>query len=280
MTPPLPMITTAYSKLPDIMTTQIKPTYTGTITSFFTFLFQLWECCSICHFWAPATRFHDVDLLLHFTTVDLEQTLSQLSNCWTPSFWSRVYEPGSLACASQLFYQVLMTSIKVTIHHEVMQCLQCFPNLDGDGTAFWLCLTRIIFPNTQIFTSSIKMQIHQLNLQKWWRHQPMTILCKLKTSSNYLVHTPDELLPDLFCEFKSIPRHYFHKAILDLKQDYYLGWQLDLTCLMLCAKVTEIKCIQEQAQQWDAPIQMIPPSLLCDLPSCNSSQHFLLNNMS
>jgi len=79
-TPPLPTMTTAYSKLPDIMTTQIKPTYTGTITGFFTFLFQLRERRSICHFWAPVTRFGDVDLLLNFTTVDLDQTLKQLSN--------------------------------------------------------------------------------------------------------------------------------------------------------------------------------------------------------
>jgi len=63
----------------------------------------------------------------------------------------------------------------------------------------------------------------------------------------------DELLPDLFHEFKSIPQHYFHKTILDLEQDYYLGCQPDLTCLTLCAKVTKIKRIQEQAQQWDAP---------------------------
>jgi len=73
-------MTTAYSKLPDIMTMQIKPTYTGTITGFFTFLFQLRERRSICHFWAPVTRFGDVDLLLNFTTVDLDQTLKQLSN--------------------------------------------------------------------------------------------------------------------------------------------------------------------------------------------------------
>jgi len=33
----------------------------------------------------------------------------------------------------------------------------------------------------------------------------------------------DELLLDLFMEFKTIPHHYFHKAILDLKQDTTLA---------------------------------------------------------
>jgi len=36
--PPLPAVTHAYSKLPNIMTAQIN---TGTTTGFFTFLFQL-----------------------------------------------------------------------------------------------------------------------------------------------------------------------------------------------------------------------------------------------
>jgi len=63
----------------------------------------------------------------------------------------------------------------------------------------------------------------------------------------------DELLPDLFQQFKTTSHHCFHHAILDLEQDYYLSWQSDLTCLSLCVKVTKIKCIQEQAQQWDAP---------------------------
>jgi len=63
----------------------------------------------------------------------------------------------------------------------------------------------------------------------------------------------DELLPDLFQQFKTVPCHYFNKAIVNLEQDYYLGRHSDLTCLMLCATVTEIKRIQEQACQWDAP---------------------------
>jgi len=71
----------------------------------------------------------------------------------------------------------------------------------------------------------------------------------------------DELLPDLFQEFKTVPCHYFHKAILDLEQDYYLGWQLNITCLSLCTKVTEIKRIQEQAQQWEAPVPDDPTIL-------------------
>jgi len=120
-TPPPLMVTTAYSKLPDIMTEQIKPMFNGTITSFFTFLFQLRECCSICHFWAPATHFLDTNLLLNFTTIDFKKTLTQLSAHWTPTFHAQIYEPGSLACASQLLYQVLTTSIKVTICHEVSQ---------------------------------------------------------------------------------------------------------------------------------------------------------------
>jgi len=138
---PPPMVTTAYSKLPEIMTAQIKPTYSGTVTGFFTFLFQLRERQSICHFWAPATRLHDLDLLTNFTNVDLDKTLKLLASQWTPEFCACIYEPGSLACAAQLLYQVLTTSIKVNIRREVSQRLQQYPTLDGDGTAFWLCLT-------------------------------------------------------------------------------------------------------------------------------------------
>jgi len=72
-------------------------------------------------------------------------------------FCSQVYKPGTLACATQLLFQVLTQSIKVNIHREVSQCLCNYdPDLQGDGTAFWLCLTRVIFPNTEIFTASIK----------------------------------------------------------------------------------------------------------------------------
>jgi len=256
-TPPPPLVTTAYSKLPDIMTEQIKPMFNGTIPSFFTFLFQLRERRSICHFWASATRLQDIDLLLHFTTVDFEKTLSHLSARWTPTFRARIYKPGSLACAAQLLYQVLTTSIKVNIRRKVSQRLQQFPNLDGDGTAFWLCLTRILFPNSHIFTSSIKTQIRQLSLKLGGDLNEY--IMQIEDFIHLLGPYPtDELLPDLFREFKSIPRHYFNKAILDLEQDYYLGRQPDLTCLTLCAKVTEIKRIQEQAQQWDAPIPEDP----------------------
>jgi len=74
----------------------------------------------------------------------------------------------------------------------------------------------------------------------------------------------DELLPDLFREFQTINHHYFHKAILNLEQAYYLGNHNDLTCLTLCMKVAEIKCIQEQACQWDAPFPDDPTILaLC-----------------
>jgi len=83
---------------------------------------------------------------------NLNQTLAYLASHWMPAFHTHIFEPGSLAC-------VLTTSIKVSICQEVSQKLQHYPTLDGDGMAFWLCLTRIIFPNTQIFTSSIKIQI-------------------------------------------------------------------------------------------------------------------------
>jgi len=183
--------------------------------------------------------------------VDLNQTLYQLSTRWTSSFHARIYKPGSLACTSQLLYQVLTTSIKVSIRHEVSQHLQCFPNLDSDGMAFWLCLTQI-FPNTQIFTSSIKTQIQQLSLHFCGdlNDYIMQVEDLIYLLGPYLT---DELLPALFCEFKMINCHYFHKALFDLEQTYYLGNQQDVSCLTLCAKVTEIKCIQEQAQQLDTP---------------------------
>jgi len=72
----------------------------------------------------------------------------------------------------------------------------------------------------------------------------------------------DELLPDLFQQFKTIRCYYFHKAIVDLEQDYYLGCCHDINCLSLCAMVTKIKCIQEQAQQWDAPSPEDPTILV------------------
>jgi len=99
-----PAITSAYSKMPNIMTTQIMPTYTGSITGFFTFLFQLQECHSICHFWALATCLQDINLLTHFATVDLDHALAHIATQWTPEFCKHIYEPGSLACAAQLFY--------------------------------------------------------------------------------------------------------------------------------------------------------------------------------
>jgi len=248
----IPKVSHAYSKLPDIMTAAIKPLYSGTVAGFFTFLFQIRECCSICHFWAQATCFNDIDLLTHFSIINPDHTLSQLVTRWTSSFQSRIYEPGSPACAAQLFYQVLTTSVQVNIQCKVAQCLQPFPSLDGDGTAFWICLTSIIFPNTQIFTSSIKTQIRQLTLQA------CTDIADYITQVTDLIqllgpYPTDELLPDLFRQFKSVPRHYFHKAISDIEQDYYLGRLPDLNCLSLCVTVTKIKRIQEQAQQWDTP---------------------------
>jgi len=93
--------------------------------------------------------------------------------------------------------------------------------------------------------------------------------------TNLLGHYPtNKLLPDLFKEFKTVPRHYFHKAIFNIEQDYYLGCQMDLTCLSLCAKVMEIKCIQEQAQQWDAPSPKDPTILA--LHSTIAQQHSAL----
>jgi len=111
-------------QLPEIMTAQIKPTYSETINGFFTFLFQLQECWSIHHFWVPATCLYDLDLLTNFTNIDLDHALQLLATRWTPNFHARIYQPGSLACATQLLYQVLTTSIKVTIRNGVSQCLQ------------------------------------------------------------------------------------------------------------------------------------------------------------
>jgi len=222
LTQALPSVTTTYSKLPEIMMASIKLIYTGTIMGFFTFFFQLCECCSICHFWAPATQLHDIDLLTHFANIDLNNMLKELNMQWTPTFRTQIYQPGSLTCASQLFYQVLTTSIKVNIRQEVSQRLHCFPTLEGDGTAFWLCLTHIVFPNTQIFTLSIKTQIWQLTLQSCVdiNDYIMQIEDLIQLLGPYPM---DKLLPNLFQQFKTVPCYYFHKAIVDLEQDYYLG---------------------------------------------------------
>jgi len=134
------------------------------------------------------------------------------------------------------------------------------PNIYNDiltsrvmALALWLCLTCIIFPNTDIFMVSIKTHICQLTVSS----------CKIDLD-NYIMQVKDllqllrsmpitELISDLFWQFKSIPCYYFNKAITDLEQHYYLSSEQGLTCRSLCAKVIEIWYIQEQAQQWDTP---------------------------
>jgi len=89
--PTLPRVPASYSKLPEILTAAIKPIYNGSVPSFFTFLFQLKEWQSICHFWANATYYSMVDLLDHFINIDFDTVLFDLSQWWTPisSLWTR-----------------------------------------------------------------------------------------------------------------------------------------------------------------------------------------------
>jgi len=79
---------TVYSKLPDIMTAQIKPTYYW----LFHLPFSALRKALHLPFWASATWFFDIDLLTNFTTVNLEHTLHQLSSHWTPAFWAKIYK--------------------------------------------------------------------------------------------------------------------------------------------------------------------------------------------
>jgi len=90
--------------LPEILTAAIKPIYNGSVPSFFTFLFQLKEQCSICHFWASATYYYHVDLLDHFANINFDSVLFDLSQYWTPTFHLQVYKPGTLPCTFQLLF--------------------------------------------------------------------------------------------------------------------------------------------------------------------------------
>jgi len=213
-------ISRSYHKLPAFITAPIKPFYEGTVSRFFQFLFQLRERRSICPFWAPATYIHGVDLLDQFITQDLDQILPLLALCWTSHFHSKVFEPGTDACASQLLYLLLSQSIKVNICRKVSQQLRRYPDLQGDGTAFWLCLTRVVFPNTDIFESSVKTHIRQLEIRHF--HDMNQYITEVEDLIQLLGHcSTSELLPDLFRQLKSLPRYYFTKAISDLKQQYY-----------------------------------------------------------
>jgi len=101
--------------------------------------------------------------------------------------------------------------------------------------------------------ASIKTHICQLTWSSCG-HDLNTYVTQSKDLLQLLGSAPTtEFLPNLFWQFKSIPCYYFNKAIMDLEQHYYLGNEPGLTCLSLCAKVVKIQCIQEQAQQWDAP---------------------------
>jgi len=251
--PTIPRVSAAYSKLPDIFTEAIKPIYTGSVPSFFTFLFQLREHRSICYYWSIATYHNGIDLFNHFVDVDFETILHDLSLRWNNTFCSQIYEPGTLACASQLLFQVLTKSIQANIRCEVSQCLRDYPTLQGNGTAFWICLTRVIFPNTDIFTASIKTHICQLTLSSC-KNDLNDYIAQVEDLLQLLGSTSTtELLPDLFRQLKLLPHYYFNKAITDLEQCYYLGNERGLTCPQLCVKAIKIRRIQEQAQQWDVP---------------------------
>jgi len=144
-------------------------------------------------------------------------------------------------------------SIQVNIHREVSQQLQHYPNLQGDGTAFWICLTCVIFPNMEIFTASIKSHIWQLNLSSC-KHDLNDYIAQVEDLLQLLgLISTNELLPDLFCQLKLLLHFYFNKAITDLEQQYYLGKEHGLTCFQLCTEAIKIKRIQEQVQQWDTP---------------------------
>jgi len=117
------------------------------------------------------------------------------------------------------------------------------------------------------------MQVHQLNLQACMDFN--NYIMQVEDLINLLGPYPtNELLPDLFHQFKTINCHYFHKALLDLEQDYYLGQATDLTCFSLCTNITAIKQIQEQVQQWDA-LSLDNPTILT-LQTTITNQHSAL----
>jgi len=61
-------------------------------------------------------------------------------------------------------------------------------DLQGNGTTLWLCLTCIIFPNTKIFTTSIKTHICQLTIASC-KNDINDYITQWKSASATLVNT-------------------------------------------------------------------------------------------
>jgi len=67
------------------MTAPIKPIYTGTVTGFFTFLFQLCECDPFAMFGPLLPNY----MTLTFANIDLNHVLNDLAMQWAPTFATR-----------------------------------------------------------------------------------------------------------------------------------------------------------------------------------------------
>ena len=256
----LPKISSTYSKLPALTTQEIKPKYDGNTKHFFTFLFQLRERRNMCPIWQMATYVKDetmnerheyIDLLNHFIDQRLDTALPLLAKRWPIGAPSRIYDLGHVQCASNLLFQVLSKSVTVDIRREVAQNLMEYPQLHGDGTAFWLILTKLAFPSSAIFKSSIKNMLRSNDIKQKPDIPPFV------TSTMDLLHLlphddGSEIIPLLFLKFKSVSRPYFVDAISDLEKEYIMGKHPTMTAMSFLRKVLAIRRVQIQALQWDA----------------------------
>ena len=281
----LPKISSTYAKIPALTTQEIKPKYDGDTKNFFTFLFQLRERRSMCPLWQLATYTLDetslerrkyTDLFYHFIDQQLETLLPRLASRWPMGDCGHIYELGHIQCASNLLFQVLSKSVTVDIRREVAQHLMEYPQLLGDGTAFWIILTKLAFPSSAIFKSSIKTMLRNNDIKKKPDIPPF-----VTSTMDLLRLLPNddgsEIIPLLFMKFKSLSRPYFVDAISDLEKEYIMGKHPKMTAMSFLSQALAIRRVQIQALQWDA--KKPEDSTVTALKAVISKQHVAMTDI-